>query len=447
MNITLLQPAVGKKPAQPYPSSWIMEPLSLGVLAAHTPPEHTVTLIDDRIEPIPFDRATDIVGISVETYTAARAYEISRHYRSRGVPVVMGGYHPTLLPAEVLRHSDAIVTGPAEMVWPTLLTDFSKGNLKKSYAASGNQKNVAFAPDRRLLNSKKYPKIMLVESGRGCPQHCSFCSVAAFYSSTHWRRPLSAIMSELEHTAGRPVFFVDDNIISDPSSAKEFFSAIKSLRLHWIGQASIKMANDPDLCRSMKESGCMGILIGFESLNPGNLARMGKSWNSARYGFGEAIHIIHDHGLAIYATFMFGYDNDTVDSIRQTVEFAISAKFFLAAFNHVVPFPGTPLYRELEQQQRLLYPAWWLDRHYRFGRVAFRPAQIDPELLAEECFNARRQFFGVSSIIRRFPNLHVNFSDFFSPVLYFIYNFTGGRQAVARQDLPLGNNGGNVPCT
>jgi radical SAM superfamily enzyme YgiQ (UPF0313 family) len=438
MRITLIMPGVGRKPGEPYVDSWKMEPLSLAVLAARTPKDVEVRFVDDRLEPIPYDEVTDAVAVNAETYTARRAYQIAAGFRQRGVPVILGGYHPTLVPQEAAEHADAIVCGEAEDLWPQVVADLQSRSLQPVYCCRDGPELAGIRPRRDIFAGKKYLPVGLVETGRGCKFHCEFCSVTQFFRRRYRARPLADVVADVEQCGKRTVFFVDDNIVADSARRRDLFSAVRPLGIRWMSQGSVHVADDLALLKEMRQSGCRGILVGFESLSQETLARMGKSWNTAVRDYEESIRRIHGSGIAIYATFVFGYDSDGPDSIRRSVEFAIRQKFFLAAFNHLVPFPGTPLYERLRREGRLRRDPWWLDPRYRFGDVAFRPRGIDAEELAEQCQRAREEFYRLRSVLYRATAVRNNCRDPAAAAAYFWLNLFSGREMRRRRGLPLG---------
>ena len=385
-----------------------MQPLSMALLASLTPPGIEVRFYDDRMEDIPFDEPTDLVAMSVETFTALRAYKIARAFRARGVPVVMGGYHATLLPDEVAQEADAIVVGDAEPVWGEMLDDARHRRLRPLYNGLGRRSLTGLRPRREIFAGKSYQNITLVEFARGCNFKCDFCSITAFHGANQNHRPAREVAAEMAATGSRRFFIVDDNIVSQPTRARELCRELIPLKVHWVGQASIHIAQDDALLDLMAKSGCLGVLIGMESLDPGNLRDMGKDWNLAGGDYAESLRRFRDHGLAVYGTFVFGYDNDDRSIVQRSVEFAREQKLFLAAFNHLVPFPGTPLYRRLEREGRLLKPKWWLDPDSRVGEVSFRPKKLEPGELEELCLDARRQFYGWGSIWQRLWDRRAN---------------------------------------
>jgi radical SAM superfamily enzyme YgiQ (UPF0313 family) len=403
MRLTLVFPGIGRRLGQRYLRLWQMEPLSMAVLAALTPADVDLRFYDDRVERVPFDEPTDLVAMTVETYTARRAYQIASEYRRRGVPVVMGGFHATLASSELERYADAVVVGEAEGLWAEVLDDFRHGTPRKYYRANARPSLDGVVPNRAIFRGKRYLPLALVESGRGCLHTCEFCSIQSMYQATLSRRPLDTVVAELTalRKTHRPFFFVDDNVTAHPAHAKEFLRAIAPLGIRWMSQMGIAAAHDEEMLDLLQRSGCAGVLIGFESLDPANLEAMGKGFNAAAGDYATAVANLHRHRIGVYGTFVFGYDHDTPESFSAALQFAERHGLYLAAFNHVVPFPGTPLHRRLEQQGRLLSPAWWLDADYRFNGVAFRPEQISPEQLRARCMEARRAFYAPAGIWRR----------------------------------------------
>jgi radical SAM superfamily enzyme YgiQ (UPF0313 family) len=417
-----------------------MEPLPPATIAGLTPPDVEIRFYDDRMERIAYDEPTDLVAMSVETYTARRSYQIASEFRRRGVPVVMGGFHPTLCPDEVSDYAEAMVIGEAEETWPRLIDDFRHGRMERVYRAAGRPSLSGLRPDRRIFRHKRYLPIGLVEAGRGCHFRCEFCAVQSMFANTQTRRPLDDVLSEVAavRDGKKLFFFVDDNITSNMSEAKAFFRELAPLKIRWVGQASINAAHDEEFLDLLARSGCQGVLIGFESLNPAALAAMQKSFNTMRGGYEAALGNLRKFGLRLYATFIFGYDSDDGESFARATEFAKAHRFYIAAFNHLTPFPGTPLYARLQQQQRLLFDAWWLDERYRYNMVPFKPAGMTPEELQRHCLDARREFYSWSSIVRRGFDA-VNRADAFMFRNFFPINSMLRVDTLRRDGFPLGD--------
>lgn len=436
-QLTLIYPGIGRFQGDSYIRSWQMQPLSMAVLAGLTPSHWDVSFFDDRLEEIDYDSPTDLVAISIESFTARRGYQIASAFRERGIPVVMGGYHATFCPDEVLEYADAVCTGEAEGIWQEILCDLEAGHMKGKYSAGENKTLQGIKMDRRIFEDKNYFSLALVETGRGCPFQCNFCSITAFHHRRYRRRPVEEIVAELNDLNEDYVFFVDDNMLGSIEDAVELFTALKSLKIKWVGQVSINALSDSGLVSLMAESGCIGVLIGFESLSTENLAEMKKAINKVD-DYSRVLGILRRNGVVIYGTFVFGYPHDNEDLFKRTVEFALKEKFFLAAFNHIVPFPGTPLYKELEEAGKLIYPRWWLHDEYRFGSPPFHPPSMTPEMLEQLCHRARRKFFHPFSIIRRGIDPRANCATVKKVLSFFGLNFLLLKEITQKRGIPLG---------
>lgn len=447
MKVTFVLPAIGKKPGRRYIGTWKMEPLTVAVLKALTPNEVETELFDDRIELLDYETRTDLVAIVVETYTARRSYQIAAEFRRRGVPVVLGGYHVTLLPDEAARHADSIVVGNAEPVWARLLTDLHNGCLRPAYRGKpgfGAARSGALLPDRSIFAGKKYLPVSLVETGRGCNHGCEFCAIAGYYECRYTARDRDAVLADLERSPHRYHFLVDDNITADPGNASALCEAIAPLGITWAGQGTLAMARDPDLLAAMKRSGCELILIGFESLEQRSLRQMGKTWAAALGEREELVRRIHDAGIGIYATFVFGYDGDTERTFAETVAFAARQRFHTAAFNHLLPFPGTRLYRRLEAEGRLLHDAWWLAEDYHYGEIAFRPKNMSPEALSGLCREARKEFARLPVTVSRGLHSMRRTRASLWP-LFWAMNLSLGIEVDGKYRVPIGRNLDELP--
>lgn len=418
-----------------------MEPLAPATLAGLTPRSRDLEIrfYDDRTEEIPFDEPTDLVALSVETYTARRSYQIASEFRRRGVPVIMGGFHPTLVPDEASEYAESIVVGEAERLWPTAIDDFRNGRLRRVYRQAGRPPLSGIRPDRSIFAGKRYLPVGLVEAGRGCHFRCEFCAIQTYFSNTQTRRPIDEIVDEIRQIRKPLIFFVDDNITSNMDQAKEFFRALIPLKIRWVSQASINAAHDEEFLRLIKASGCQGLLIGFESLNPDTLRRMRKSFNMMHGGYEQALANLRRHELRLYVTFILGYDDDGGDTLAETLAFAERHKFYIVAFNHLTPFPGTPLYDRLKAEGRLLYDRWWLDPAYRYGMVPFAPRGMTAEDVERRCIEARQRFYSLSSILRRSLDFSVNSRNWFMWTHFFSINLLFRSEVLQRKGFPLGD--------
>ena len=437
MKITLIHPAIGD-----YEDEACMEPLSLGALAGMTPPDIEVALYDDRLEAIPFDEPTDLVAITVQIYSARRSYEISAEYRKRGVPVIMGGMHPTLIPEEAALHADSIFLSDGERMWPQVLEDARHGKLKPLYRSEPSAPQPDTFTRYDLYKGKKYLPVTLMQFGRGCRFVCSFCATSAYFSHSHHYREVDRVVAEIAQQDRKTIFFVDDNIVSDFAAAKALFRELIPLKIRWMSQASINMTRDRELMDLMARSGCLGHVVGFESIDQGNLQLMKKSQNmiGGFEGYKPQLEILRDFGLQTWAAFSVGHDCDTPDSIERTLEFALKNKFTFAAFNLLMPYPNTPLYRQLQAEGRLLFDGkWWLHPDYRFNHAAFLPKHMSPEKLTELDFHLRRVFNSPPSIFQRAFDIKTNMRNPYRFGVYLIYNPLFRKETLKKQGLQLGH--------
>jgi radical SAM superfamily enzyme YgiQ (UPF0313 family) len=425
MRILFVKPNMGLVNGRPYDDRGRMEPLTFAVLAGFTPERHEVCLCDDRFEPVPYNETWDLVGITVEIYMARRAYEIADRFRAMGVKVIVGGPHVTLIPAEAAQHADAVALGDIDAVWQTILDDAEAGCLKPVYHGLllDGTKLKQICLRRDIFKGKPYLPVTLTQFSRGCSNFCEYCATGSIYRGRFPHRSPKDVVNELARTGRKFIFFVDDNLIADVEAAKVLFQELIPLKLRWIGQASLNFASDPKLMNLMVRSGCAGLVVGFESRDPANLAAMNKQFNLAGGSYDEMVERIRDSGIMLWAAFLLGYDHETAESIRETVDWALSKKFAFAAFNILTPYPGTAFYERMKAEGRLLFDGcWWLHDDYRFGYAAFRPKRISPEELSELGYQARVRHNTVFQILRRATDLKTNAKDFWSLFTYFAYN-------------------------
>lgn len=377
--------------------------LSVPLLAGLTPSEFDLRIVDENIDPIDFDSRPDLVAISSITPLAPRAYEIADTFRERGVKVVLGGYHPTWLPEEASEHADSVVIGEAEGVWAGILEDYKSGNIKKIYRAPGlsNIANIP-VPRRDLLNRDKYLLYNTIQTTRGCPFDCEFCSVTAFHGKSFRQRPLEDVEKEIvsleqKGWRGRYIFVVDDNIVGDRRYALKLFGLFKEYKIKWMSQASTTIASDNGLLKSCAESGCYGLFMGFESLNQETLNKMNKRFNRVSH-YEDIINKIHDHGIRIQGSFIFGYDDDDVSIFDKTLTFVQKVKLDAIIFAVLTPFPGTKIFKKLEGEGRILTKDWSL---YDMDHVVFMPRGMTPEELQKGHEVVYKEFYSLPSIGKR----------------------------------------------
>lgn len=386
--------------------------LSLVSVAALTPPEVQVSLIDENIEDIDSGAEVDVIGLTAMTMQAPRAYAIADEYRARGVKVIMGGIHASLLPQEAKQHVDSVVIGEAEGVWARAIEDLRSGTLKPFYQAQKPSLKDLPQPRRDLFKERAYNTINCIQTSRGCPFDCEFCSVAQFFGQTYRLRPLEEVMEEIKPYAGRFILFIDDNLVGNPSYAKELFRRMIPLGLEWGGQCSLTIARDEKLLKLAKESGCTSFYIGFESLSKENLASMNKSFNKLQ-DYEELIKKIRDQGISIIGSFIFGLDQDDPSVFDRTVNFCEKNKIDLPTYHILTPLPGTRLFQRMEEEGRLLHKDW---AEYNGSSVVFKPRLMPEETLQKGYFWAYRETYSWSSILKRLsyfskriiPNLALN---------------------------------------
>ncbi len=383
---------------------------SLGLLkvAALTPPaDWQVTIVDEKVERLDLNQEVDLVGISAMTTTVQRGYALADHFRRRGAKVVMGGMHVSCLPREALNHCDSVLVGEAEGLWPALLRDFAEQRLQPVYQHGETRPPLAELPlpDWSLYSSKNYLPVHFVETTRGCPINCEFCAVTSAFGGSYRSRPLPEVLRELHQrvpfeglfTLKDCVFFVDDNIIAHRGYARELLSHISDLGLRWFGQASLNIAREPELLKLCRESGCVGLFLGFESLSPETLTAVGKRVNRPAEYY-RAAETIHDHGIGIDGSFVFGFDTDDEGVFDRTVDFVLQAKLEVAYFSILTPYPGTRLHRRLAEQDRILTHDW---SQYDANHVVFRPKRFAPDQLLERYHSALREIYSVRSLFQR----------------------------------------------
>ncbi|UCD83286.1 MAG: B12-binding domain-containing radical SAM protein [Deltaproteobacteria bacterium] len=377
-----------------------MPPLPLMQLAALTPPDIEVEIIDENVEAVGYQE-TDLVGISSMTSSAPRAYQIADTYREKGIPVILGGIHPSILPEEAAVHADSVVIGEADKIWPQIFQDFRDNSLRDSYRGSEIPDLKDLTPLRRdLIKKDKYFFTRLLQTSRGCPMNCDFCSVSDFNGIRMRHRPIDQIMEEIEAFSTiwkrRFLLFADDNIVGDKPFARRLFDALKSTKIRWGSMSSIEIARDPDFLQLARESGCRALFIGFESIRQDALQEIHKRYKVREYE--ELIKRIQDLGITLEGSFIFGFDGDNKDVFKQTVEFCYRNNFNLVQFSVLTPFPGTRLFANLKKVGRILTYDW---TRYDAFHCVYQPAKMSPEELQEGIIDAYQQFYSNSSIVKR----------------------------------------------
>ena len=372
-------------------------PLNLMVIASLTPPDVTVKIIDENIETIDYDQPVDLVGIGSNTSEIMRAYQICDQFRKRGRKVVLGGIHASALPEEALKHADSVVIGEAEGLWERLVEDFRKHRLARVYrhATLPDIKHLTL-PRRDSLKGKRYLTRNVCQLSRGCPYQCMFCSVAQFYGNRFRLRDENEVLREIQAMDGRFLIFLDDNIFGDPQFAAKLLEKMIPLKKKWVSQCTLRLANNEKLLKLAAKSGCMGMLVGLESINRDSLKASGKPINFDRYT--EMIQRIIDNGIHMDGSFVFGFDNEDASIFERTLEFVIKIRLSAATFSILTPFPGTKLMEKLVRENRIIDRNW---EHYNGTHVVFRPAGMTPEALTEGRAWVKQEFYSFKNIYKR----------------------------------------------
>jgi radical SAM superfamily enzyme YgiQ (UPF0313 family) len=368
---------------------------SLSVAAA-MPANVETQIIDEDVEPVDFDTEADLVGISFMTFNAPRAYEIADIFRKKKKPVVFGGYHPSFMPEEAVEHADAVCVGEAEKNAPVMIQDYMEGRLRPLYKGWCENLQGLSIPDRTLIRKSAYIEADVMQATRGCPYKCRFCSVAAFNRYRFRIRPIDEVLMELG-SLGKNVIFMDDNIVGNADYARELFAKMIPLKKHWFSQCSIRIAYDDELLKLAADSGCSGLFIGFESLSQDNLDAVKKNFNRAE-DYIRIVQKIHSVGIAVFAGFAFGLDCDKPSIFEKTLDFLDRAKIDSLQATNWTPFPGTPLFEEMDSQGRIFDKDW---SHYDFAHVVFEPSHMSPRMLKTGTDWVQSQFYSRKSISRR----------------------------------------------
>jgi radical SAM superfamily enzyme YgiQ (UPF0313 family) len=382
--------------------------LTIPYLAALTPADWDVAFADDNYGEVRTDQPADLVGISVNTMSAVRAYALADAFRARGVPVVLGGWHVTFCPDEAGAHADAVVVGEADDVWQRVLADAARGALAPQYV-SRNDTDLARYPSvrRDLLAGRRYATLNLVQATRGCPYRCSFCSVTTV-NPKYRRRPVADVVRELAGLPGRRAFFIDDNLFVHRAYTRELFEAMIPLGKRWIGEASIDLADDPELLDLAVRSGMRGLLVGFESVVPGSIREMNKHRTNAAERYRAQIHALQRRGVGVMAMFTFGFDHDTPDVFDRTLAFCEESDLFCASFGVLTPFPGTPVFQRLEAEGRIRTRDWRLYdlQHLVHDLPGWAPGALEAGVRRlEERFYAPAAMARRTLRLRRYPRL------------------------------------------
>ncbi len=413
-------------------------PITFPTLASLVPEElnPTFTVLDEGVQDIePDEVQADLVAMTAITGSAPRAYELAAAFRKRGIPVVLGGPHPTLAPEDAAPHADAVVTGYAEETWPQLLRDFVRGEMKPRYDMSPDfsfdrLKDLPF-PRRDVMKKGGYRTLHTFEATRGCVHDCDFCVVPHAWGRKPFLKPIDYVIGDIKQMGSRKVVFYDLNIIADRGYAKELFEALIPLKIKWYGLATALMGRDTELLELARKSGCRGLLVGFESVSEDSLADQHKRFNQPKL-YRDFIHDLQQLGIAINGTFAFGSDGDTIDSFDQVIDFVMENRIELPRFAILAPFPGTALFRRLEGEGRIHHRNW---EDFDGQHVVFEPKNMSAGELMDGHHRVWRKVYSTKAILHRCRGKKANTAlllaanmgyRYYAYQLHKFYNCTGG---------------------
>lgn len=412
-----------------------MKPVLFSMIKSLTPGAFEIEFFDERVEKLPDRLDSDIIAFSVETYTAKRAYILAKKYKTPGNTIVMGGFHPSVMPEEAMKYADSVIIGDAEDTWGAFLADCLAGTPKQKYISDESLPLASFIEDRSVYRHKYYG-VGVYQASRGCKFDCDFCSIKTMYSCVRRKSP-DVIARELSKVKEKILFFADDNLLYDEKSAAELFRAIAPLKKKWACQISMDVAKSDTLLREMKKAGCFLVLLGFETLNTESLQIMNKTANQAFSDYRDVIRRIYKHKLLIYGTFVFGYDRDASDIFSRTLEFAVENHLAITNFNPLIPMPGTRVYQRMEEEKRLIHKKWWLSDQYRYGDTAFMPANLTPAELRDGCMDMRTRFYSVGCIMKRLLANPVHLIPW-NFMVFILVNFISRKEIRTKQGQLLG---------
>lgn len=401
-------------PANAYRKGYLLRreskqaPLGLGIVASLTPPEWSIKILDENFREFRY-READLVGITAMTASANRAYEIAAIYREKGIPVVLGGIHASSLPEEALHYVDSIVIGEAEGSWGRLLDDFNNGALQKTYQSGlSDMKNVP--PARHDLFHPGY-FFASIQTSRGCPMDCEFCSVPSFNGHQYRLRDPNLVVDEIASVPYSLIYFVDDNIIGYNNTSEEHAAAIfegmimRNLKKEWFAQASLNIFEKPELLKLAKRSGCRMLLIGIEAENAEALKDSNKKVN-LRLGvdnYKNAFKMIHRQGITVLGAFIYGMESDNPESLKKRTQYILSSSVDVTQASVMTPLPGTRLFDKINKEDRLLchnFPKDW--QHFHFSDVVFSPARMSPKELADMTNEAYHEICSMHTLRKKF---------------------------------------------
>ena len=401
--IHLINPKTNSFTTRPsYMNRALYSPLAglLAVAACIPEDQFEVILTDENIEEIDFDTKVDMVGISAMTSYVNRGYEIADEYRRRGVPVIMGGVHPSFMREEALTHADAVVVGEAELVMPQILDDLKDGNMRGIYRSKELHSMVNLnMPRYDLIKPDRYVNKTFIQTSRGCHHACTFCAEPLMNGLRFRYRPVDEVMREVDECGARYIALNDADFFGTPKRPKEVMKALKGRNMRWQAGVTSRLSMDDEMLELAAESGCYMLSIGFESISTNTLRSVHKMVNQPDQ-FAKLVEKIHSYGILVFGLFMFGFDSDDETVFDETVKFNIDANYDMCAYSVLTPYPGTLTWYEMQKEQRMVSYDWDM---YDQGHIVYKPNSLTPEVLREGHMRAYRNFYSLPSIARRFP--------------------------------------------
>lgn len=395
-------------------------------LAAITPKKHKIHVFNERYEQLNIDTNYDLVNIHFNTASAKKAYEVADRYREKNVKVVLSGLHASALPDEALKHSDSILLGRGELNWVTLLKDLENDTLKKLYPPEDyNNSNIEIPPTKIIL-----PGFMItgaIEATRGCPYKCTFCPESNTPDGNkYYKRPVKEVINEIKSIPQKTIIFYDNSLTIDPNYTKKLFKEMIKLRKKFFCNGNVDiLSNDIELIKLSKKAGCVAWLIGFESISQKTIEEVGKKTNKIEI-YEKAIKNIHRHKMAVIGDFMFGFDNDTKEIFDTTLKTIKKMKIDIADFSILTPFPGTPIFTNLDKEKRLLTKEW---AKYNMHNVVFKPKNMSAEELREGVIKMYSNFYSINHILKRIiRSMKLGFYPFFLILFRNIITTMGTKQ-------------------
>lgn len=376
----------------------LFPPLGLATLAAYLDINDEISLIDEHVETLKMDDEPELVVIQVYITSAYRAYEIADQYRAMGAYVCLGGLHVTSMPDEAAQHADTIFIGPGEDIWPAFLRDYRNGQPKREYRSRTRTLTDLPLPKRDLIKRNLYLVPNSIVVSRGCPYRCDFCYKEAFFKGgkSFYTLTIDRALAEIESLPGRHLYFLDDHLFGHPAFASGMFDGMRGMGRIWQAASTVGSILRPGLMEKAVESGLRSLFVGFETLDPNNLKLQHKYQNLDR-DYSKAIQRLHDLGVMVNASFVFGMDEDDHTVFDRTVEWALQQGIETATFHILTPYPGTVLYENMKRERRMLTSNWDL---YDTRHAVFSPLKMTPETLGAGYWHAYDEFYKWSSILR-----------------------------------------------